>query len=203
MKALTKGLIWPWRGLAQRKREDAPASVARPLHAPRALPRPALRWVGPLGKIALRPFNWDYDADIVCRWQSETYALNFAAFHFNDTFASAFRHDLRRAMLDEAHGLFVLDEGPSGGESCGFIWLVVCQNTWTSERYGYINNLYIVPEKRGQKLGESLLGFSDEWFKSRRVSKLRLTVTASNQAACRLYEKGGYEVTRWEMEKEI
>ncbi|MBW3637913.1 MAG: GNAT family N-acetyltransferase, partial [Armatimonadetes bacterium] len=78
-----------------------------------------------------------------------------------------------------------------------------CQNTWTSERYGYINNLYIVPEKRGQKLGESLLGFSNEWFKSRRVSKLRLTVTASNQAACRLYEKGGYQVTRWEMEKEI
>ncbi|RYG55004.1 hypothetical protein EON80_31250, partial [bacterium] len=22
------------------------------------------------------------------------------------------------------------------------MWLVVCQNTWTNERYGYINNLY-------------------------------------------------------------
>jgi ribosomal protein S18 acetylase RimI-like enzyme len=199
-----KVLSWRWRGFPERNRETNDiATVTRQSQGPRPLPRPALRWVGPSGKIALRPFSWDTDADAVCRWQTETYALNFAGFHFNDTFASAFRHDLRRAMLDDGHGLFVLDEGPSGGQNCGFIWLVVCQNTWTNERYGYINNLYIVPEKRGQDLAQSLLQFSDEWFKGRRVSKLRLTVTASNAAACRLYEKGGYQVTRWEMEKEI
>ncbi len=202
-----KSLPWRFR-FPERKREQvrrgadgALPIVASP--APRALPCPALRWVGPGGKIALRPFHWAFDADAICRWQTETYALNFPEFQFTDSFASAFRHDLRRAILDDCHGLFVLDEGPSGGQSCGFIWLVVCQNTWTDERYGYVNNLYIAPQKRGQELAGALLDFSDEWFKKRRVSRLRLTVTASNAAACHLYEKNGYRNTRLEMEKEI
>lgn len=200
-----KGLTWRWRLLPERKREATRLAVPLPAasKSPRALPRPAIRWIGPSGKIALRLFDWSTDADSICRWQSETYALNFSGFHFNETFASAFRHDLRRASLDDQHGLFVLDCGPGGGESCGFVWLVVCQNTWTGERYGYINNLYIVPEMRGQDLGGALLEFADEWFKRRRISRLRLTVTTSNAAACRLYEKDGYRVTRWEMEKDI
>ncbi|HEX9997676.1 MAG TPA: N-acetyltransferase [Abditibacterium sp.] len=197
-----KTLNWRWR-LPERKRDETAAPSSSAWGAPRALPRAALSWVGVGGKIALRPFDWDTDADAICRWQTETYALNFPGFAFNATFASAFRHDLRRAALDELHGLFVLDEGPSGGQSCGFIWLVICQNTWTNERYGYINNLYIAPEKRGQDLGQALLDFSNTWFKGRRISKVRLTVTTSNEAACRLYEKGGYEVTRWEMEKDL
>lgn len=199
-----KSLTWRWR-FPERKRDSdgSAAPVARASRTPRALPRPAQRWVGPSHRIALRPFDWNCDIDTICAWQKETYALNFGGFHFNDTFATAFRHDLRRAMLDDQHGLFMLDEGPSGGENCGFIWLVICQNTWTNERYGYINNLYIAPEKRGQNLASALLDFSDEWFRGRRISKLRLTVTASNSVACHLYEKKGYEVTRWEMEKDL
>jgi ribosomal protein S18 acetylase RimI-like enzyme len=199
-----KSLAWRWK-FPERKREaTAPTVTAAPAsHAPRALPRPALSWVGPGHKIALRAFDWTTDIESICRWQIETYALNFPGFQFNDAFAAAFRHDVRRASLDHLHGLFVLDEGPGGGDSCGFIWMVVCQNTWTNERYGYINNLYVAPDKRGQDLGSALLDFSDTWFRKNRVSKLRLTVTASNQAACHLYDKGGYHITRWEMEKEI
>lgn len=212
-----KSLPWRWRFTAlwpERKSgasagkevlDSNPSPAARGLAVPgpRALPRPALRWVGPGGKIALRPFDWNADSDAICRWQIETYALNFPDFHFNEAFASAFRHDLRRAILDDHHGIFVLDEGPSGGQSCGFIWLVVCQNSWTNERYGYVNNLYVAPEKRGQDLAGTLLDFSTEWFKKRRISKLRLTVTASNAAAGRLYEKSGYRTTRLEMERDI
>ncbi|PQV62893.1 Ribosomal protein S18 acetylase RimI [Abditibacterium utsteinense] len=194
----------PWRlRFPERKRETARAPLVIASPPPRALPCPALRWVGNGGKIALRSFDWNTDADAICRWQTETYALNFPEFQFTDSFASAFRHDLRRAILDDNHALFVLDEGPSGGKSCGFIWLVVCQNTWTNERYGYVNNLYIAPEKRGFDLGSALLDFSTEWFGKRRIHRLRLTVTASNAAACRLYEKNGYQTTRLEMEKEI
>jgi ribosomal protein S18 acetylase RimI-like enzyme len=76
-------------------------------------------------------------------------------------------------------------------------------DTWTNERYGYINNLYVAPGKRGQGLASTLLEFSNGWFKKNRIKKLRLTVTASNEAACHLYEKGGFHIARWEMEKEI
>ena len=165
----------------------------------RQLPRPALKWVGEAGRVALRIIDWQTDADFICAWQRETYALNFEGFRITDAFESAFRHDLRRATIDTNHGLFVLDDGAP----CGFVWAVVCQNSWTSERYGYLNNLYVVKERRSQGLAEDLLRYSDEWFKRRRVHRVRLTVTQSNEAACKLYAKSGFTATRLEMEKEI
>lgn len=180
-----------------RTRQDE--KPAAPASGVRGLPKPALRWVGSAGRIALRPFDWETDADSVCAWQQETYGLNFPVFDFNEAFCAAFRHDLRRAMLDGNHGLLMLDDGAP----CGFVWLVVCQNNWTSERFGYVNNIYIAPHRRGQKLGEELLQYSNLWFKNRRVKRVRLTVTATNAAACALYENQGFSITRWEMEKEI
>lgn len=181
-------------------KRDAQTPAPTPFHV---LPRPALSWVGPENTIALRPFDWNADADAICVWQRETYAINFPGFSFTPEFALAFRHDLRRASLDEQHGLFVLDDGPNGGGACGFLWLVLCLNSWTNERYGYVNNLYIASEKRGTQLGDALLAHAETWFRARRVSKLRLTVTTSNIAACKLYERAGYGTERFEMEKNL
>ena len=192
MKALT------WRTLFAPRRQVASAPPSLP-----ALVRPALRWVGEGNRIALRPFDWNADAQTVCVWQRETYALNFPDFNFTPEFESAFAHDLRRASLDEVNGLFMLDETAHGGAPCGFLWVVLCSNNWTGERYGYINNLYVAPAKRGQHLSDELLRHAEIWFKARRVSKLRLTVTGSNVAACKLYERMGYATQRLEMEKEI
>ena len=165
----------------------------------RSLPRPALRWVGAAGRIALREFAFETDADAICAFQEETYTLNFPDFRYNNSFAAAFRHDLRRAALDSQHALFVLDEG----EIVGFLWLVICQNTWTGERYGYVNNLFIKATRRGQRLGHEMMTQSDSFFRSRRIKRVRLTVTASNLPAAHLYEESGYTTTRWEMEKEL
>ncbi|HVF10407.1 MAG TPA: GNAT family N-acetyltransferase [Abditibacteriaceae bacterium] len=165
----------------------------------RPLARPAIRWVGTAGRIALRPFDFAADADAVCAFQEETYTLNFPDFHYNDSFATAFRHDLRRASLDPQHGLFVLDEG----RIIGFLWLVICENTWTRERYGYINNVYLAPARRGLGLGREFMQQADAFFRSRRIKRVRLTVTAANAAASQLYASSGYTVTRWEMEKEL
>ena len=163
------------------------------------LPRPALHWVGPMGRIALRELDFEADVDAVCSFQEETYVSNFSDFRYTDSFAAAFRHDLRRASLDPQHGLYVLDDG----NVQGFLWLVVCQNTWTGERYGYVNNLYVSPARRGCGLAADLMRQADSFFRSRHIKRIRLTVTAENETACRLYARGGYEVTRWEMEKEI
>jgi ribosomal protein S18 acetylase RimI-like enzyme len=165
----------------------------------RGLPRPALRWVGPAGRIAVREFDFASDADIVCSFQQETYVLNFPDFHYTDSFAAAFRHDLRRAALDPHHGLFVLDSA----QVVGFLWLVICENTWTGERYGYINNVYVAPTQRGGGLGRELMRQADAFFRSRGIKRARLTVTSSNDVAAELYRNCGYEVARWEMEKEL
>lgn len=166
---------------------------------PLSLPKPALRWVGEGSRIALREFDFGRDADAVCSWQQETYSLNFPDFRYTDGFASAFRHDLRRGALDPNHSIFVLDDG----SAIGFLWLVICENTWTGERYGYVNNVYLVPSQRGQGLAREMMSHAERWFRSRGINRARLTVTSSNAIACRLYEECGYKTTRWEMEKEL
>ena len=176
-----------------------PSSLAAPGGGVYPLPRPAIRWVGPASRIALRPFDFAADADAVCAFQQETYTENFPDFHYNSSFETAFRHDLRRASLDPQHALFVFDEG----RICGFLWLVICENTWTRERYGYINNVYVAPARRGTGLSRELMQQADTFFRSRNIKKVRLTVTAANNAASRLYERSGYAVTRWEMEKDL
>ncbi len=178
----------------------APVERASSTHA---LPRPALRWVGSDGRIALREFHIESDADSVCAFQEDTYSLNFPDFHFTRGFAQAFRHDLLRATLDNHHGLFVLDGRASEGGLVGFLWVVACENTWTNERYGYVNNVYVAPNLRGQNLGAELMLQADDFFRGRGIHRLRLTVTAANEAATALYRANGYRVTRWEMEKEL
>ena len=190
MKALS------WRALfAPRQAATAPGAPARPL----------LRRVEGWPRVGLREFDWNADADVIGEWQRETYALNFPEFAFTPDFAAAFRHDLRRASLDENNGLFVLSElDPKRGEILyAFVWIVLCHNNWTGERYGYINNLYVEPARRGCGLSDELLLHAEGWFRERRVTKLRLTVTATNVAACKLYERMGYATQRFEMEKEI
>ena len=172
-----------------------------PAEAP-APARPLLRRVKGRPRVGLCAFDWNADAAIIGEWQRETYALNFPDFAYTPEFAAAFRHDLRRAALDENNGLFVINERDSD-ELYGFIWVVLCHNNWTGERYGYINNLYIEQQRRGQGLSDELMNYAESWFRERRVSKLRLTVTSTNIAACRLYERMGYQTQRFEMEKDL
>lgn len=191
MKALS------WRALFAPRQTDAPSQPSA---------HPLIRRVNTQPRVGLRAFDWNADAQIIGEWQRETYALNFPEFGYTPEFAAAFRHDLRRAGLDENNGLFVLTElsaDNAAGNLCGFIWVVLCHNNWTGEHYGYINNLYVVPSRRGQGLSDELMSHAESWFRERRVSKLRLTVTSTNEAACRLYERLGYETRRFEMEKDI
>ena len=175
---------------------------------PQAFPSPVIRWVGE-GRIAVRKFVFEADTDAICSFQDETYALNFPDFQYSPKFAEAFRHDLRRASLDPNHGIFVLDDGreikPNSrqkfGNIAGFLWVVLCQNNWSGERFGYVNNLYVTPARRGAGLSKELMKQSDEWFRARGIKRIRLTVTSTNESAVALYRSCGYAVDRWEMEK--
>lgn len=187
-----------------------PGAPSSPLTAPKdassarlkTLPSPAIRWVAQ-GKIALRLFHFDADADAICGFQEETYTLNFPNFDYTPDFARAFRHDLRRAFLDSNNALFVLDDGRAGGNIVGFLWIVLCQNNWSGERFGYVNNLYVAPAHRGCGLGKELVHQGDDWFRSRGIKRIRLSVTTDNLAATNLYEHCGYKTQRFEMEKEL
>jgi len=198
-----------WKNRSSEAAVPAPSTpVTAPLSVnalrPQAFPSPIIRWVGE-GRIAVRNFVFDADTDAICSFQEETYALNFPDFQYSPKFADAFRHDLRRASLDPNHGIFVLDDGretkKKTGNIAGFLWVVLCQNNWSGERFGYVNNLYVAPSRRGGGLSKELMKQSDEWFRMRGIKRIRLTVTATNESAIALYRSCGYAVDRWEMEK--
>lgn len=197
------GRWFPKLSTSREETRTTTAPVAAPAaNRQRTLPRPALRWVAE-GRIALRAFDFNSDVDAICSFQPETYGVNFPEFEYSQSFANAFRHDLRRATLDSNNGLFVLDDGREKNSVIGFLWVVICQNNWTGERYGYINNLYVLPQRRGQGLAGELMRQSDDFFRARGIRRVRLTVTKSNQSAIGLYSKSGYRVQRSEMEKEL
>jgi hypothetical protein len=93
----------------------------------RTLPRPALRWVAE-GRVALRAFDFDADADAVCTFQPETYGLNFPDFEYSASFAGAFRHDLRRAALDSHNALLSSMMAAKRKRATAKIGAVICSD---------------------------------------------------------------------------
>jgi len=199
--------LWPWARAKQREENPQRSEAASASASGYDLPSTPIRWIENT-HIALRPFVFENDANTICGFQEETYLLNFPGFRYTPAFANAFRYDLRRASFSPDHGIFVLDNAAESQTKklpsiAGFLWLVISQNNWSGERSGYINNLYVAPSYRNQGMGRELLRQSDDFFRSREILNIRLTVTQSNAQAIALYRRNGFDVTRWEMEKKL
>lgn len=60
-------------------------------------------------------------------------------------------------------------------------------------RFGYVSDLYVVPEVRGKGIGSALLYAAENHFKAIGLSKLRLMVLHRNESARQMYERAGYK----------
>ena len=86
-----------------------------------------------------------------------------------------------------ADGFMILsDDIPVGYCLISFLW-----STEMGGLLALIDELYISPDFRGQKLGSAFLQYIEEYYKGRIVG-LRLEVCSSNRGAIRLYEKQGF-----------
>ncbi len=148
-------------------------------------------------ELTFRRVAFDTDADTVCRFQRETYETNFPGFIVDRAFLVGFRADLKRALFDPGHALFVLDRHH---EPVAFLWLVTHENGWTGERSGYINNLFVAPSQRGRGLAKFLLEQTEVYYRQQGIYRIRLEVTGDNEVAVGLYRSRGYELSRFVME---
>lgn len=57
---------------------------------------------------------------------------------------------------------------------------------------GFVHNLYVTPEMRGQKIGGELLGAAEDALDAAGVDRIVLETLAGNEAARRFYERRGY-----------
>lgn len=88
-----------------------------------------------------------------------------------------------------------------GGEVVGTLVAEIEEEMpiYTYKSFGFIHDVAVLPEYRGQGVGRALLQMAREWAKSRGVNQLRLMVAHDNPEAARLFERAGFKDTYREM----
>lgn len=66
---------------------------------------------------------------------------------------------------------------------------------------GYVDGLYVAPERRRERIASHLLARAEAWARRRGCDHLSLDVHPENEVARSLYEDGGFETTRHRMTK--
>jgi ribosomal protein S18 acetylase RimI-like enzyme len=147
----------------------------------------------------IRPFRSREHMTRVLQFQYEVYQRNFPGFVVGRAFLADYERQLRQAERSPVEGLWVLEEQ---GAVIGFVWAAL-MSTMVDPKVGYIKNVYVVPERRGQALAERLMEQAEQWMREHGVERSALDVTVSNRTAVGLYERCGYHVQRYRMEKDL
>jgi len=61
------------------------------------------------------------------------------------------------------------------------------------KQLGYIGFMYVKPEHRGQGISQAIIKHICNWFSSKNLEEIRLTVYDQNPRAIRAYEKVGFK----------
>ena len=87
-------------------------------------------------------------------------------------------------------------------ETVGFVSFTVETGVYEQDvRRGLIENIYVVPERRGEHVGEALLDAAEERLRERGCETFYLEVLARNADAQRFYQRQGYEPHRIQLER--
>lgn len=109
--------------------------------------------------------------------------------------AEAYFEAMLAILARHSGALFVAEQD---GRFAGFVACCVneddvLQETADSSRYGYIKDIFVMPERRGSGLVQSLLAAAERHLAPTGVTRVRIGVLAANRIACRAYEKHGFE----------
>jgi len=100
--------------------------------------------------------------------------------------AELIRHATR--MLSEGEMTVLL----GGEDAAGLALLRFRPSVWTERCEAYLQELYVVPERRGQGIGEALLAAAVETSRKANAAWIELNTAETDVAARALYEKLGF-----------
>ncbi|WP_139492180.1 GNAT family N-acetyltransferase [Brevibacillus dissolubilis] len=114
--------------------------------------------------------------------------------------ANDYDQELQTAHTDENKQILIAET--AAGEFAGFLYIEV-RNT---PRHGVleggcINEIFVEPAFRGQRVAHLLMQAGEDWFASKGLSRGQVFVTANNPAAVKLYESFGYVIADYRMLK--
>jgi GNAT superfamily N-acetyltransferase len=86
----------------------------------------------------------------------------------------------------------------------GYVYAGIEPHSWKElrEEAGFIHDLIVYDERRGQGIGTRLLEAASEWLKERKVPRLMLWTAEHNPGAQRLFARLGFRRTMVEMTRE-
>ena len=98
-----------------------------------------------------------------------------------------------RQSMDDGAGVFLIAEG--GGEDLGFAFSTMrsASPIFSGGAIGELEVLVVLPERRGQGIGEALVRRSQVALREMGATTLKVVVLAGNDAALRLYRRLGVE----------
>jgi len=116
----------------------------------------------------------------------------FAAFENLSDYCEVTEENLRDAMFGEdscVEGLVAFEED----ELIGYALFYENFSSFRGQRGLYLEDLYIKPKRRRQKIGEAFLGKLAQIAKSRNFVRIDFLVLGWNEPAMKFYEKLGAE----------
>lgn len=83
------------------------------------------------------------------------------------------------------HGTFACD----GGQAVGIVHYIEHRSCWTVGDYCYLQDLFVVPERRGQGAGRHLIEHVYAWARSHGCSRVHWLTQETNRDAMLLYDR--------------
>lgn len=116
-----------------------------------------------------------------------------------DSQIDEFLNALNRSMADKRTIAEIIED--ETGHSVGYLWVMFIDIPAYETIIGEINEVYVIPEYRGQGLGLYMLKYAEESAVKVGAKLLRSGTGFENKASIGLHEKFGFNVYRVEYEK--
>ena len=122
-------------------------------------------------------------------------------------FARAYLRQIEQRTSTGA-GIIVVAASCGSAEIVGFGagWIETVEDvaeTEDSNVFGYISDLYVVPERRGERIAATILQALEDHLSRSGINRLRIALLASNAAALSAYRRYGFASYELILEKRL
>ncbi len=113
---------------------------------------------------------------------------------YNPQKESDLRHFLEQLLIAEEESclLVVYHQKKPMGYFLGYLKHCIAE---TPEKVGYINGIYVLPEYRGQGIGQKLYAEGVRWFHERGIQCLELYVATGNHSGKEFWRRHGFTLS--------